>query len=64
MRIQDTVFIDLPIEDVFEYLTTYENEAKWQSSIVEARVTSEGPMDLGTTGLEVRNFFGRRIESE
>jgi uncharacterized protein YndB with AHSA1/START domain len=64
MRIQHTVFIDIPIEDVFKYVNTYENETAWQSSVIEAYLTSEGPMGLGTTGREVRIFLGQRFESE
>ena len=63
MRVHETVLIDRPIEDVFEYLLKYENESKWQSSVEEARLTSDGPVDLGTTGLEVRIIFGLRIET-
>jgi hypothetical protein len=58
------VFIKKPIEDVFKYVTIYENETEWQSSVVEAYLTSEGPLGLGTTGCEVRIFLGRRFESE
>ena len=64
MRMQHTVFIDKPIEDVFNYVTIYENETAWQSDVVEAYLTSKGPLGLGTTGCEVRIFLGRRFESE
>ena len=64
MRVQHTVFIDRPIDDVFNYVTIYNNETAWQSSVIEAYLTSEGPLGLGTTGCEVRIFLGLRFESE
>lgn len=63
--VQETVLIDRSVEDVFEYMVKYDDhETEWQTNVIEAIITSQGPMDVGTTGREVRIFMGRRNESE
>ena len=57
-KVEHSVLINRPIEEIFSYVTNPENEVKWQGQLVEARLTSEGPMSVGTTGVEVRKIMG------
>ena len=41
----------------------FTNHPRWDPDIVELTQTSPGPMAEGTTGLEVREFNGRRFET-
>lgn len=63
-RIQESVLIMRPIKHVFAYMSNYDNETEWWSDVVEAYLTSEGPMGLGSTGREVRNLYGIRLVSD
>jgi uncharacterized membrane protein len=63
MKIEHSVVIERPIEEVFAFLNDAENNPTWQSSVLEAEKTSEGEIEKGTTYREVRKFLGQRIES-
>ena len=61
IRVEASVVIDRPPEEVFAYATDPANAPAWQSSALEASV--DGPLQAGATGREVRKFLGRRMES-
>ncbi len=63
IKIEHSIVINRPIEEVFAFLNDEQNDPKWQSGVLEAEQTSEGPVGVGTTVQEVRKFLGRRIES-
>ena len=63
LKVEESVMVDRPIEDVFAYLTDPVKIPDWQSSALEARIEGGGPMRAGATVLEQRKFLGRRIES-
>ncbi|HXW00435.1 MAG TPA: SRPBCC family protein [Anaerolineae bacterium] len=62
MKIQHSVIINRPLEQVFAFVTNLENEMRWQPEIVSIQFTSDGPMGVGTTFQEVRRTFGRRYD--
>jgi uncharacterized protein YndB with AHSA1/START domain len=62
-RIEASVVIDRPIEEVFAFVTDFEKLPQWMSELVEAKQTSEGPAGVGTTLSAVANPLGRRIEN-
>jgi len=61
IRIENSVVVKRPPEEVFAYATDVANLPEWQSSALEASI--EGPMQAGATGTVVRKFLGRRIDS-
>ncbi|MFQ6089520.1 MAG: SRPBCC family protein [Candidatus Methanofastidiosia archaeon] len=63
VKIEQSVVINRPVEEVFTFLSNPENELQYRSSLLEAEQTSEGPMGVGTTFREVEKFIGKRIES-
>ncbi|MFQ5795356.1 MAG: SRPBCC family protein [Candidatus Bipolaricaulia bacterium] len=63
-RIEVSVMINRPIEEVFAFAASPENDLQWQSGLLESEQTSEGPMDVGTTLRQVHKFLGRRIEMD
>ncbi len=63
ISIEQTVVINKPVEQVFDYLTDVEKMVEWQSSRSEATKTSDGPVGVGTTSSRIANFLGRRIET-
>jgi carbon monoxide dehydrogenase subunit G len=62
-RVDEEIVIDRPPEDVFEFVTTPENDLEWISTAVERRREGEGPIEVGSRIRAVDKFLGRRIES-
>ena len=48
-RIDESVQIQCPVDTVFAYTTEAKSWPEWQSIIIEAEQTSQGPMGVGTT---------------
>jgi len=59
-----TTTIDRSVEDVFAVVSNFEHNAKWSSATIEDKITSPGPIGVGTTAHLVSKFLGRRIESD
>lgn len=59
---ENTVIIRRPIEEVFGFLSHFENVPKWNYAIVETRKVSEGPVGVGTTYHQVRSVPSRSEE--
>ena len=64
MQFGFTTLINRPVETVFEFLANPENETLWTSGVQESRMTSEGPVGVGSTWLRVERFLGREMKSE
>jgi uncharacterized membrane protein len=62
--VETTLVIGRPVEELFTFLMTPENAPLWQSNVVECRWTSEGPVGVGTTELDVRRVLGQRMETQ
>jgi uncharacterized protein YndB with AHSA1/START domain len=60
IKVEGSKVIDRPIEQVWKFLTSVENASKWDTDIVEARQTSDGPVGLGTTLDAVSESRGKR----
>jgi uncharacterized membrane protein len=61
-RIEESIEIKCPVEKVFAYTTDAKNWPKWQSIILEAEQTSQGPMNVGTTFKGVSRMMGRSMK--
>ena len=59
---ENTVMIGRPIEEVFAFLSDFENVPKWNYAIVETRKVSEGPVGVGTIYRQVRSVPSRSEE--
>ncbi len=64
IKVENSVVIKQPVGRVFEFVTNLNNNAKWQTDILELAKTSEGPFELGSTYRCVNLFMGKRIETE
>ena len=63
IRFENSVVINRPVEEVFEFVSNFNNDPLWQPAFQEGEITSEGPIGVGTTGRNVIRFLGRTIES-
>ncbi len=62
MKINLSVVIHRPVEEVFAYMNDISRWAEWNPGLIEASAP-EGPPHAGTRVREVFKFLGRRIES-
>jgi uncharacterized membrane protein len=60
-RMEHTVTVNRPAEEVFAYLADVRNLPHWQAEVVETR--PQGEVAVGARFVEVRSFLGKRIES-
>ena len=63
MRIEESVEINRPLEEVYEYVATPENLPEWAGTVIEKRKDTPGPLLEGSTFTFVGKFLGRKIES-
>lgn len=64
MRVEVQVDIQRSVEDVFAYITNFENNPKWQNGMVSCTFTTEPPLREGSRYTQVARFMGRTIESK
>jgi len=62
IKINLSVVIRRPIEEVFAYSNDISHWAEWNVGLIEVSAR-EGPLHVGTRIREVFKFLGRRIES-
>jgi uncharacterized membrane protein len=62
-RIEASVVINRPIEDVFAVIADYDQHAQWRSELISAQITSPGPIGPGSTYSYNLRVMGRPIES-
>ena len=63
-RVESTVTIERPVEDVFAYVLDLEaNGPAWCADLESVEKTSEGPVGAGTTFRQVQNVMGKRRDT-
>jgi uncharacterized protein YndB with AHSA1/START domain len=53
-KIEASVMIDRPVEEVWKFVTDLSKLPKWNTEVLEAKQTSPGPLGVGTT-LQIRS---------
>lgn len=59
IKVQKSVFIDLPAEDIFTYICDLENMVDWSSTTISIRKISLGEIGTGATVRSTIRFLGR-----
>jgi uncharacterized membrane protein len=59
IKVQRSVFINLPAEDIFAYVCDLENMVDWSSIVISIRKTSPGEIRTGATVRSTIRFLGR-----
>jgi uncharacterized membrane protein len=54
LEFENTIRIDRPIDEVFAFLSDFENIPKWNYYVLEVRQLSDNPIGIGTTYHQVR----------
>ena len=58
-----SIVIDRPVGQVFTALVDSKNQPKWDTGLLEACITPDGPVGIGTRITEVRKLMGRTSEN-
>jgi uncharacterized membrane protein len=58
MKVEHTVVINRPVEEVFAYAGDFGNDAQWFVPVVESTPTSVGPMSVGKTFKRAAKLMG------
>jgi uncharacterized membrane protein len=61
-RVEASVVINRPLEEVGDYMDDPENWPEWQGLVLEAELTKETPEVVGSTSRGVSHFLGQRME--
>jgi hypothetical protein len=64
IKVEKSVVVHRPTDEVFDFVADQENAARWQSGIVEIRRLTDGPLGVGTRHTFTRSLMGRRIAAE
>jgi uncharacterized membrane protein len=64
ITIEDSIYIDRPVRQVFSYATDLNKNAHWQTDVIHTEQTSSGPFGEGATYRMVNRFLGQRLETE
>ena len=58
--INQSVTVNRPLEEVWDFISNFENTTRWSRGVLEARQTSDDPLGIGSTLQTVVKAFGRR----
>ncbi len=62
-RLEASVLINKPVEDIFAFLSVAENHARFIPGMLEFKQTSSGPLgQVGATARGVRSDLGKKTE--
>jgi ligand-binding SRPBCC domain-containing protein len=62
--LEQRVVIDLPVEQVFSFVTSAANNLRWQPSLLETWAITRDPVGVGSRYGERRTFLGIPVASE
>ncbi|TDL38873.1 SRPBCC family protein [Arthrobacter nitrophenolicus] len=60
--VEESVFINRPPEEVFQFLTKTENIPIWDSSVLHAEQVGNAPVGLGTRSRGTSKVLGRQFD--
>lgn len=63
IRVNHAIDVERPADEVFDRLVRIEDLPRWQPAIVEAKLTSPGPIGVGSTARIVVSAAGQRTEA-
>jgi len=63
IKVENSITIDRPVDEVFTFLANLENAPKWQSGLTDSRKLSSGPLGVGSRFEETIRIIGRPIKT-
>lgn len=61
--VSSSVSIQQPVEKVFDYVTNVANHTAWQAGILEAKVSPEGPVQVGSIYQYTTEVMGQKMQT-
>ena len=61
-KIEQSIVIGRPIDEVFRFVHAPRNDAAWQTTLIDSTQFDEGPIGVGTQVRELRRFLGIQVE--
>jgi uncharacterized membrane protein len=61
VTVTSSVDIARPAAEVFDYVSDFENNPRWQGGMKSAQYTSEGPLAVGSTYDQIAKMMGKTI---
>jgi uncharacterized protein YndB with AHSA1/START domain len=61
-KIERSIVIDRPIDEVFRFVHDPGNDAAWQTTLIDCAKLDDGPIGVGTQVHERRRFLGVKVE--
>src|SRR5579863_4416176 len=62
MEFEIKVQINKPVQQVFDYVSSFDNHADLIGANIDSKQTSEGPVEVGTTMRNIAKFMGIKME--
>ena len=62
-KIESSITIERNIEDVFETVADFNSHASWRTGLISAALTSDGPVQSGSTYQYNIKIMGREVET-
>lgn len=62
VRVEESITIDRPVEEVFTYLSNIERQPEWVSSLQGSSKESQEPTAVGTRYRQQSKILGRKID--
>ncbi|MFN2490180.1 MAG: SRPBCC family protein [Actinomycetota bacterium] len=63
IRVEGSTLIDRPPTDVYAFTADVRNLSMWVPQVIEAKQTTDGPLEAGARFTDVIQFLGRRFET-
>jgi uncharacterized protein YndB with AHSA1/START domain len=63
-NLSSSTVINQPVEKVFTFLVNAANHKIWQPMLLDAKVSPEGPVTLGSTYIYTTDVMGRKMETK
>jgi uncharacterized membrane protein len=63
VRVEHSVVINRPLEDVFAFAADFGNDARWSAAVKVSERTFAGPLGVGAGFRQVTELLGQRIEA-
>jgi len=62
IEFKNTILINRPLQEVFSYISDFENLPKWNHYVKDVAKLSDGPVGVGTTYHQTRNTDQQRFK--
>jgi uncharacterized membrane protein len=63
IKTEMSIIFHRPVQEVFDYISDFQNSPQWQAGLMGVGRITEGPIGIGTRFTSMRKAMGRKMES-